>query len=385
MWSVTWRVLPVRRAVAAAGTALVLASCGSGASSGPTADSSPPRSGDATTTPITPPTTASATPTGSAEHPVVVPPQQGLLRWTRVSGSTKVLVTTNGPWTLQVAEGGAGARLEGPSGHRTVRAGDHASITDAFLTDRYALVVSEDRLAEQPDVATVVDLASGRLTTLDGSSDPPTVVGGTWALGPDSLVHATSGSRHSYCLATVELPAGTGTTGWCAPPRHGFSRATITGSATTMMVFDDHHPSCRSLAEVEGTRLVTIPGVTRCKGWDSSLDASGAVWSVVPKDRRIEAARFYAHDAAGWFDLGPGTSGSLVTCDGRSFFTRDPAAHSDPAELLRWDPDGSTLTVVYRTRATGNAFLSPPRCGGTHLTLTAYSSAGDEQVTTDLG
>jgi hypothetical protein len=67
------------------------------------------------------------------------------------------------------------------------------------------------------------------------------------------------------------------------------------------------------------------------------------------------------------------------------FFTRDPVARTDPAELLRWDPDASTLTVVYRTRATGNAFLSPPRCGGTHLTLTAYSSAGDEQVTTDLG
>lgn len=370
----------VRRAAAAAGIALLLPSCGGGSSSDSAGERSPASSGGTATS-----APASGTPAGSPERPVAVPPQQGLLAWTPVPGPTRVLVTTNGTWTLQVADGGAGARLTGPSGHRTVPAGDHASITDALLGERYALVVSEDRLARQPDVATVVDLRSGRVTTLDGLSDPPTVVGGTWALGSDSLVHATSGPRHSYCLATVRLASGTGTTGWCAPPRQGFSRATITPSATTMMVFDDHHPSCRSLVVAEGARLVTIPGVTPCKGWDSSLDASGAVWSVVPKDRRIEAARFYAHNSAGWFGLGPGTSGSLVTCDGRSYFTRDPVARTDPAELLRWDPDASTLTVVYRTRATGDAFLSPPRCAGSHLTLTAYSRAGDEQVTTDLG
>jgi len=373
--------MSVRRAAAAAGIALLLPSCGGGSSSDSTPVSSPPSSSGGTATPTSP----SASQAGSPEHPVVVPAQQDLLGWTRVPGSTRVLVTTNGRWTLRVADGGTDARLAGPSRHRTVRAGEHASITDALLGERYALVVSEDRLARQPDVATVVDLRSGQVTTLDGSSSPPTVVGGTWALGPDSLVHATSGPRHSYCLATVQLPSGAGTTGWCAPPRHGFSRATITPSATTMMVFDDHHPSCRSLVEVEGARLVAIPGITRCKGWDSSLDAPGAVWSVVPKDRRIEAARFYAHNEAGWFDLGPGTSGSLVTCAGRSFFTRDPVARTDPAELLSWDPDASTLTVVYRTRATGDAFLSPPRCGGAHLTLTAYSRAGDEQVTTRLG
>jgi hypothetical protein len=221
--------------------------------------------------------------------------------------------------------------------------------------------------------------------TLDEHSSPPTVVGGTWALGPDTLVHATSGSGHRYCLATVALATGEGSTGWCAPARHGFSRATITSSATTMMTFDDHHPSCRSLVEVEGSDVVPIPGVTACKGWDSALSAPGAVWSIVPKERRIEAAHFYAHDASGWYDLGPGASGSLVTCAGSSFFTRDPSSRSEPARLMRWAPDTHTLTIAYQSRATGNAFLSPPRCGGTHLTVTAYSQAGDEQVTTSLG
>lgn len=306
------------------------------------------------------------------------------LDWRTVPGSTKNLVTMGDGWILTVPDGGHEARLQGPD-PMTIRAEQGYSITDAFLDDAHALVVGEDRLAEKPDVATVVDLASGRRTTLDGRSDPPTVVGGTWALGPGSLVHATSGSHHRYCLATVDLATGRGTTGWCAEPRHGFSRATVTASATTMMTFDDHHPSCRTLVEVSGTRTMPIPGVTHCKGWDSSSTASGAVWSVVPNERRLEAAHFYAHTAHGWYDLGPGTSGSLVTCGGSSYFARDPGSRTDPARLLRWDPDSSSLAVVYQTEGTGNAFLSPPRCGGHHLTVTAYSQAGDAQVMTSLG
>jgi hypothetical protein len=308
------------------------------------------------------------------------------LHWTSVPGSTKDLVTVGDGWTLTVVHGGASARLAGPH-PRIIEAGPHSSITDAYLDPRHALVVSEDRLAGQPDHATLVDLASGRATVLDGSSDPPTVVGGTWALGPDSLVHATSGSHHRYCLATVPLDGQTvsgGTTGWCAAPRHGFSRAAVTGGGTTMMTFDDHHPSCRVLNTVAGAGLRPLPGVIACKGWDSALLDGSTVWSVVPNDHRIDAARFYAHTDTGWYDLGAGTSGSLVTCAGSAYFTRDPGSRTDPATLLRWSPDDASLSVAYSTAGTGNAFLSPPRCGGTHLTVTAYSSAGDEQVTTSL-
>ena len=174
-------------------------------------------------------------------------------------------------------------------------------------------------------------------------------------------------------------------TGWCAQPRHGFSQARVTSDGTTMMTFDDHHPSCRVLVRVEGSRLQPLPGVTHCDGWDSALVGGSTIWSVVPNEHRIDVAHFYAHTASGWYDLGPGTSGSLVTCDGAAFFTRDPATRSDPATLVRWAPDDTSLTVAYATRTTGHAFLSPPRCGGTHLTVTAYSQGGDEQVTTSLG
>jgi hypothetical protein len=377
-------VKPVRRAVVAATAALALTSCGSSSSS-PTGDgsvASPSHtvaSGSRTSEP-----SPSATQLGNPEHPVAAAVGTALLHWTHVPGSTDDLVTVGEGWRLTVAQGGAQARLQGAKSV-TIRAADHSSITDTFLDDTHALVVTEDRLAHDPDRAVLVDLGSGRMTTLDGGSDPPTVVGGTWALGPGSLVHATSGPRHGYCLATVDLADGSGTTGWCAEPRHGFSRASVTADGTTMMTFDDHHPSCRTLSVVNGSDLSPLPGVTDCKGWDSALLDGTTVWSVVPKDRRIDAGRFYAHTDRGWFDLGPGTSGSLVTCAGSAFFTRDPASRNDPATLMRWSPDRARLSVAYESPGTGNAFLAPPRCGGTHLTVTAYTQAGDEQVTTSLG
>jgi hypothetical protein len=382
--------MPVRRGAAVAAAACLLTACGSGSSStGPSgsdsgAGASPPHVIDSSPVTVSSSPSPSGDPVGSAAHPVAVEPTQDLLHWQPVAGSTKNLVTVGDPWTLTVAAGGRSARLDGPHA-RTIQAGPHASITDAFLDGTHALVVSEDRLAEQPDVATVIDLSSGQATTLDRTSRPPTVVGGTWALGPETAVHATSGPHRAYCLATVELASGRGSTGWCAEPRHGFSRAAINGRTTTMMTFDDHRPSCRTLGEVSGTDVTPLAGVTRCKGWDSSVTDAGAVWSVVPKDQRIEVAHFYAHTPGGWYDLGLGTSGSLVTCGGSSYFTRDPGSRSDPATLLRWSPATAELSVVYESKGTGNAFLAPPRCGGSQLTVTSFSQAGDEQVTTPVG
>jgi hypothetical protein len=40
--------------------------------------------------------------------------------------------------------------------------------------------------------------------------------------------------------------------------------------------------------------------------------------------------------------------------------------------------------VAYASAGTGKAFLAPPRCGGDHLTVTAYSSSGDQQITAAL-
>jgi hypothetical protein len=382
--------VPVLRlgVVTAVAAACLVTACGSGSSSDPATDGdSGPRASPPHTIAPSPQTLSpspSSSPVGSPDHPIAVEAQQSLLDWSAVPGPTKDLVTVGAGTTLTVASGGGTARLTGPH-PRTIQAGPHAGITDALLDDAHALVVSEDRLAQRPDVATLVDLRTGKATTLDRASTPPTVVGGTWALGPETLVHATSGPGRSYCLATVDLATGRGSTGWCAEPRHGFSRAAVNGRITTMMTFDDHRPSCRTLGQVSGSDVIPLPGVTPCKGWDSSLTDAGAVWSVVPKERRVELAHFYAHTAGGWYDLGPGTSGSLVTCAGSSYFTRDPASRADPATLLRWSPDTAELSVVYASKGTGSAFLAPPRCGGSRLTVTSFSQAGDEQVTTPVG
>jgi hypothetical protein len=361
--------------VAAAGLAAVLAGCGGGSEGDPAGG--PP-------SPSTHGTTAgSPVGTGAADHPTPVSPGTDLLGWKPVPGPSGDLVTVGDGWTLAVPQDGHEARLRGPR-RVTIRAPAHSSVTDAFLDRDHALVVSEDDRATEPARAVVVDLRSGRTTTLDAHVSPPTAVGGTWALGPDRVVHATPGPRHTYCLATVDLTTRTGDRGWCAEPRHGFSRAAATDAGTSMMTFDAHHPSCRTLVEVEDDAVTPLPGVPGCLGWDSLLLDDGAVWSVVPHQRRIEVAHLYAHTATGWWDLGRGTSGTLVGCAGAAYFVRDPHRSSDPARLLRWEGGSADLSVVFASRGRGRAFLAAPRCGGDHLTVSAFSSAGDQQVTAQL-
>jgi hypothetical protein len=377
-------VTAVRRVVAAGAAALALTSCGSGTSSNPTTEPSDPQASPPHIIASEPQSvTPSAGETGGPEHPVSLTASQSLLSWHPVPGPTRDLVTVGDGWTLTVPPGAHEARLRGPRSV-TIHAAADFRVTDAFLDTGHALVVTEDRLARVPDRATLVDLATGRATTLDGRSDPPTAVGGTWALGADRVLHATTGPHRTYCLATVDLAGRRGTTGWCAQPRHGFSRATSTPDGVTMMTFDAHRPSCRTVVQVDGTTTTPLPGVTDCKGWDSALVGGTPVWSVVPNERRIDEARFYAHTDQGWYDLGPGTSGTLVACAGAAYFVRDPQRSTDPARLLRWDPMHGSLTIAFASKGRGRAFLAAPRCGGDHLTVSAYSAAGDQQVTTRL-
>ena len=103
----------------------------------------------------------------------------------------------------------------------------------------------------------------------------------------------------------------------------------------------------------------------------------------MPKPNRQEHAVFHASVGGATYDLGPGTTGSLVWCGSAAYFVRDPQTKADPARLMRFTPDG-TLAVVYESASTGNAFLSAPRCGGDAITLTSYGEQGDEQVTAPL-
>jgi hypothetical protein len=246
------------------------------------------------------------------------------------------------------------------------------------------VVVREDKRAQRGDDATIID-TSGGTATLDGSSSPPTTVGGTWAMGQETVVHATIGDDNAYCLATVSLESGQGDSPWCAEERHGFRGAVISDAGLSVMSFDDQRPaSCATLLAIEGADATPLDGVTECRGWDAARLDDGAVWSEVPKPNRQEDAVFHARVGDTTYDLGPGTTGSLVWCGGAAYFVRDPQADADPSRLMRFSPDG-TLAVVYESASQGNAFLSVPRCGGDAITITSYGDRGDEQVTADLG
>jgi hypothetical protein len=322
---------------------------------------------------------------GTAESPAPVEPTMNLLEWTHVPGPATATVTRSGPWTLSVVEGGSRATLQGPGGSETFVADSSEQISDGLIDGDWAAVVFQDEQETQPATAQIVQLGkkSGDFT-VDGSSKVPTTTGGTWALGDGMLVHATIGQGGSYCLATVDLEKHTSERTWCAEKRHGFNAAQVTPEGTSLMTFDDQQPSCRTVAQVTGDDVVPLQGVEKCLGWEGVLLDDGAVWSVVPKQNRIEEARYYARSGDEYFDLGQGTSGTLTWCGGAAYFAQDPLRDGDPARLLRWTSEGE-LEVVYETRGRGPAFLTEPRCGGDRITVTAVAESGDEQVSAPLG
>ena len=385
----------VPRYAAAAALLVTLTGCGADTGSGAagpspaTGSSSAAASTSPTGSPTGSPSTASPSgtgsaggPTGSPSSPTPLSASTHVLRWSAVPGPARDTTTRGGGWTLTVTGNGSGWTLDGPG---TGRGGGASGrkVSDALLDQHWAVVVQQDAHEARPSVAEVIDLRTGRRSAIDGGSDVPTTTGGSWTLAGDRLLHATYGPHRAYCVATADLSTGRSTLGWCAPPRHGFNGARIGSGGDSVMSFDAGRPSCRTLVAVDGSRGTPFPGVPPCTAWDGVRTTDGAVWSVVPNAHQVEAAHFYAHSGDRWLDLGPGSSGSLVWCGNAAWFGRDPQRDGDPAELMRWSAaDG--LSVAYRSHGS-RAFLSAPRCGGDTITVTAFTDAGDEQVSAPVG
>ena len=372
----------LRYAASAAALGLALSGCSGGDPAGPASTSTPLSSAPSTSAPASPPPSSSTSPSGgTAPRPAAVEPATALLDWQPVDGPVEATATRSGDWTLTVEQGGRGYRLEGPHS-ASGSGGSDARVSEALIDGDWAVVVLQDEAEQRPSTAEVTDLASGTTFRVDGRSDVPTTTGGTWALGEGRLVHATVGPQGAYCVATVDLATRVSALGWCAPKRHGFNDARITPAGTSLLTFDDSQPSCRTPVSLKGPLARPFPGVEECKGWDGLLTEDGAVWSVIPKERQVESAHFYARAGDGYFDLGPGTAGTLAWCAGAAYFVRDPQREGDPAALMRWSA-GTGLAVVYQSPG-GQAFLGEPRCGGDTLTVTAMAEDGDEQVSADL-
>lgn len=385
----------MRRLTYVAPAAALLLLLGACSSDDPAADPEPtsPPATSPSAPESTPPSSPSGSPTepaeptlpegGTADAPTAIAPTDAVLDWKPVEGSVEVSATGNGSgWSLTVSRSGATYTLDGPDDSSAVGPAPGTRVSDALIDDDWAVVVQQDKAEQRPTTAAVTNLTTGASYTIGGRSSVPTTTGGTWALGEGRLLHATVTPAGAYCLASVDLAARKSTLGWCAPKRQGFNGAHVTPAGDALQSFDDGAPACRTLVSVTGDQATPFEGVPDCSGWDGQLTDDGAVWSVIPKEKQVEAAHFYARVGDDYYDLGPGTSGTLTWCAGASYFVRDPQREGDPAALMRWSADDG-LTVAYQSPG-GQAFLGEPRCGGSTMTVTALAEDGDEQVSASL-
>ena len=269
------------------------------------------------------------------------------MEWVDAPGAVENTVTTNGTWFLTVESSGQAYRLDGPD--QSFGTGeDDTRITNALLDKDWAVVVRQDQepRSSRPSPRSPTS-GTGSSTRSAGRSDVKTTAGGTWALGGDTLVHATVGPDGDYCVATVGPGvAGPVPVGWCCRAKHGFNAAHVTAAGTALLTFDDAKPSCRTVGTVSGEKMEPFPGVPECKAWEGALlEDDQAVWSVIPDEADLDAAEFYARSARTTSTSAPGTTSTLVPCADAAYFVRDPQVEGDPARLLRWD--GEALTVVY--------------------------------------
>ncbi len=330
--------------------------------------------------PSKPSAQSSATPApggGTPDQPAPIEATTSLMEWVPAPGVVANTVTTNGTWFLTVEASGDAYRLDGPD--QAFGTGeDGTRITNALLDTDWAVVVRQDEGRKKPATAEVTDLAKGEQFTIDKDSEVPTISGGTWALGGDTLAYATLGPDGGYCVATMDLATSETSIAWCAEAKHGFNAAHVTDAGTVVLGFDDAKPSCRTVGTVAEDQFDAFPGVPECTAWEGAvLGDDAAIWSVIPNEDDIDTAEFFARVGEDYYDLGPGTSGTLVPCADAAYFVRDPKRDGDPARLLRWD--GSSLVVVYEAPP-GQSFLEAPRCGDAALVVTALSEGGDEQV-----
>jgi hypothetical protein len=320
---------------------------------------------------------------GPVDDPVVVEPATALLDW-QDSGVPVDTRYVRGPeWEALGDAADTRIELARDGDAVTVTAGRGRTVSEALMSEAWAVVVKQDTAETAPSEVEVVDLATGETGTV---TTPPAASGGSWALTGGDLYYPTYGDDGAYCLATAALADSNGEDGWCAPERSGFSGLTASEHGVGMMTFDDARPvACRTANLLDGSGVPqAVEGPADCTAWDVAATADGFVWSEVPKPRRQEEARFHASADGTYFDLGPGTTGTAVPCGDSVFFARDPQGPDEPARLLRWTPD-RTLEVAYESPSAGTAFLGELACGGGVLTVTSYGEQGDEHVWANVG
>ena len=190
-----------------------------------------------------------------------------------------------------------------------------------------------------------------RPTPSTAGSDVPTTSGGTWALGGDTprcTRRSTAPAPTAWPPSTSPpaprtspgaRPSGTASTAPHVPRRHRGARPSTTRSRpaapsapspATPIDAVRRRPRLHGLGGRRGRRRRDLVG--------HPATSSG-----------VDAAHFYARVGDDYFDLGPGTSGTL-TCRARTRRTSSATRSSegDPAALMRWDAEDG-LAVVYES------------------------------------
>ena len=226
-----------------------------------------------------------------------------------------------------------------------------------------------------------IDLGTGEQARI---VTPEPANGGDWALTGDSLYYPGLGEDQQACLATLSIADGNGEDGWCPPDRVGIAELEANDDGVAAMLFDyASDVSCRTLTLLDRSGVPQpVDGPAECTGWDVAATSTGLIWSEVPQERRQEVAVFHATNGDTATKLGRGTTGTLTSCGGDTFFVRDPRKPTDPARLMRWD--GTDLTVAYASSSKGEAFLGTPDCADGILTVSAFGADGDEQVSASV-
>jgi hypothetical protein len=311
--------------------------------------------------------------TGGIEDVAATP---AVLDWKPTGGGPEDRRTVGPEWTALVDEPGTTATFEGPSGRVTVETGGRRPVGDLLMNADWAVVVASDEQQQLPVLAKLVDLSDG--TTHDITHPAPSP--SSYALAGDRVLYGTYDRGGAYCLAEVEAATGTGDFTWCAPKRTGLTRVTHGAGGTAFLSFDDQRPvSCRTPMLFSDGRARPVEEAADCSAWDVAATPGGAVWSEVRRERQAEEGDFRAVADGTTYDLGPGTTGTLLPCGDSVWFVRDPQSRTEPARLMRWTPD-ATLEVAFESEAQGTAFLAPPECAGDVLTVSSFGPGGDAQV-----
>lgn len=320
-----------------------------------------------------PTTSTSASPSETGSEPTAAP----VLDWQPTGRSVDERVIVGASWTAVATE--SEVRFESADGADPVELSDDTGgSVDAVLLEGDTAVVLYAFGGETTEgLGYRIDLSTGEKTRI---ITPTPANGGDSALIDDSLYYPALDEDQNACLATLAVGDGNGEEGWCPPARVGIAELEANDDGVAAMLFDyGSDISCRTLTVLDQAGVPQpVDGPAECSGWDIATTSTGLIWSEVPRPKRQGEAVFHAIADGTAQELSRGTTGSLVSCGGDTFFVSDPVKRTDPARLMRWD--GTDLSVAYESASKGNAFLGKPECADDILTLSSFGEDGDEQV-----